>query len=329
MRNEPLSLEDAHDQARAWVDRLAREDVGPADHAAFDAWLDQSPLHGEAYQHELEAEAAIAALSARFAAHPRYTRVGLWARRAGFAGGALAAAALALIVATPLANAPDWSAPVATQVAEVRTVTLEDGSVVTLGARTRYETAFSESERRLRLSEGEAFFRVAGDTDRPFLIETQGAIVRVVGTEFEVKSTPERVRVVVAAGVVEVTEPQRFSRLLNGARTVRLLAGEEISISATAAPEILAPAPASRHEPAAWRDGLLVYEDASLAEVVADANRYSRQPIIIAEGELASLRVTAVYPADQVDRLLASLDAALPLDVEQRADGQVRLVAPR
>ncbi|QGZ93528.1 FecR family protein [Terricaulis silvestris] len=314
-------------EAQSWVTRLADADVDCADHDAFDAWLAHSPRHAEAYQQQLDHYYAVASLRQDYANHTRYTRRDAIVRRTAVGVAFAAAAALAIAFVIPREPTGPWSAPVTTQIAEVRDVELPDGSIVTLGADTQMELAFTDAERRVRLSDGEAFFRVAHNAERPFFVETEDAVVRVVGTEFEVKSNPDRVRVTVAQGIVEVSEPGRITTLLSGARTYRLIAGQVVSVSRAVAQEIVLPAPTT--QPAAWREGFLVYQDASLAEVIADANRYSRTPITIADPELSRLRITASYPTEQINQMLSSLEATMPLHVERSDDGQTRLVATR
>ncbi len=315
------------ERARTWVVRLAEADPSPEDHAAFNTWLAAHPDHGEAYQRALRLYGGAGELKHAFAsgAVHRTRRFSAPALGVGLAGAALAAA-FALVVLTPREAAP-LRPDHATQVAEVREIRLDDGSIVTLGAATTLEVVFSTSERRVRISDGEAYFQVAHSQNRPFLVEAHGTIVRVVGTEFEVKSTPDLVRVGVSSGVVDVNEPTRIARLL-AQRTHRLTAGEEVVI--TRQPFQPIAVVAAPRPPASWRDGFLVYDGASLAEVVADANRYSRAPIELSDQRLAGLRVTASYPVEQLDQMLASLDAGLPIDIERAADGGVRLVpAPR
>jgi transmembrane sensor len=78
-----------------------------------------------------------------------------------------------------------------------------------------------------------------------------------------------------------------------------------------------------RGEPAAWRQGRLVYVDAPLKEIVADANRYSREPITIAGEDVANLRVSVTYPSDRIGEMLTALSRSLSLDVERRESGIV------
>lgn len=310
-------------QARAWVIRLADAEAKAADHLEFDAWLAADPRNAEAYQRAARTYSLVGELPYQ-AAHqptPKLPTRSAAAWTAGVVGMALAAAfALALIV--PRAAAPirpDY----ATEVAEVREVRLDDGSTITLGAATALEVDFSDGARRVRIGDGEAYFQVAHDETRPFFVEAQGTIVRVVGTEFEVKATRDLVRVAVSRGIVEVNEPTRLQRLLTQ-RTHRLVAGEQVLISRHPTERIAVvetPRP-----PASWRDGFLIYDGATLAEVLADANRYSAVRIELADPSLADLRVTVSYPIEQIDQMLSSLDAGLPIDVERRGDALVRIV---
>ncbi len=78
---------------------------------------------------------------------------------------------------------------------------------------------------------------------------------------------------------------------------------------------------------AAWRSGRLVYDNAELSDIVADANRYARSRIVIADAQLESLRVTTSFRTSQVEGMVETLQAALPLVAERQADGDIVLRA--
>ncbi len=80
---------------------------------------------------------------------------------------------------------------------------------------------------------------------------------------------------------------------------------------------------------AAWRTGFLLYEDASLREVVADANRYFPEKIMLWSENLGELQVTASFQTDKIDSLVKSLDIALPLDVIRSEEGHIVLLPER
>lgn len=325
MRDTETSAID--EQASDWVVRLADPDVDSGDHLAFDAWLHSAPGNARAYEQALDLHCGLEGLRDRFVSES-YVQAGK--KSTGMRWGAAMLAAAASVAAFLFVLKPSptsWSAPVTTATAETRDITLPDGSSVVLGARSRIELAFTGDARRVRLSDGEAFFDVAHDPARPFFVEAPGALVRVVGTQFEVKAMPGQVRIVVARGLVDVTEDRALPELLGTAAPHRLQVGQQILI-AKMGPGKTVESEAPKN-PAAWRKGVLAYQEATLAEVIADANRYSAKPIRISDSSLAELRITASYPASQMSQLLSTLRLALPLDVVDDGGNEIRLKARR
>jgi transmembrane sensor len=182
------------------------------------------------------------------------------------AGGGLLAACLALAVfALP-------GSTYETRPGERRQIALADGSQITLAPASRLRAASRWRPRALSLERGEAFFVVAHQDDQPFTVQAGDALVRVVGTRFNVHRGADRdVRVEVEQGVVQVSEGP------NGQdRAVTLRAGQMavadargLTVGVLAQPELAG----------GWRQGRLAYDDAPLAEVVADLNRYSPRPL--------------------------------------------------
>jgi transmembrane sensor len=250
----------------------------------------------------------------------------------------------------------------ATGVAEVREIRLTDGSEVTLGARTSIDTAFRDDERRVIMSEGEAFFSVSKNPARAFVVVVGNKEVRVVGTKFEIRRRDAGVRVAVVEGTVEVMQSpapsatalvttmprsaqshagaahQTTVTLGDGASATMpdaevseqpgervLIAGQQVTV-AMAGP-IPNPELMPHGEPAAWRHGRLVYVDAPLREVVADANRYSHESIAIGDERIADLRVSVTYPSNRIEEMLSGLSRSLSLDIERPAAGKILLTS--
>lgn len=214
-----------------------------------------------------------------------------------------------------------------TQIAEVRQIPLEDGSQVTLGARSALDVAFTKATRRVKLGEGEAFFSVAHNPARPFLVEAGDTLIRVVGTKFNVNYEQGRVRVTVLEGVVQVIRAggqiERISAPDPRLPMVTLRAGQQaLDTSALTNPKV-EPEPST--EAGSWRDGRLSYQEAPLAEVVADANRYRSGEIRIASATLGQERLTTSFKTSQIDQMLDQLPETLPLRVERNNDGSVDL----
>ena len=96
----------------------------------------------------------------------------------------------------------------------VRTETLPDGSVVTLNknASISYPKKFSGNTRSVVLN-GEAFFNISPNKEKPFIIKANGVDIKVVGTSFNVKSGTEKTEVIVETGIVEVSKNNNVVRL--------------------------------------------------------------------------------------------------------------------
>ena len=206
-----------------------------------------------------------------------------------------------------------------TEVAQVRVVDLEDGSKVTLGARSRVDLQLSDAERRVVLDAGEAFFDVAHRADQPFVVVAGETRVIVTGTRFNVKRIGQRVRVTVLEGSVRVVSARADQMV----RETRLEAGQQVLAEPAAA---LEPELVLASEPGSWREGRLSYQDAPLSEIVADINRYRTKPVRIAGDTLAEARLTTSFRVAQVEDMLATLPEILPLALKRAPNGSVDLV---
>lgn len=243
---------------------------------------------------------------------------------------ALAATCLALValgVALLRPAAPEYS----TQIAELRELTLPDGSQLTLGAKSEIQRlAFSAAARRVRMGPGEAFFSVTKNPDRPFIVMAGDTLIRVVGTKFNVKYNGAQVKVAVLEGVVEVIRPNGDPETVIAAGNqphVILTAGQQ-TVVAEAQPGMVAkPVSIQGAAPGAWREGRLSYEDAPLSEVIADANRYRSGAITIASPALARERINTSLKTSQIDQLLDTLPDSIDAQVVRKPDGTVEIRA--
>jgi transmembrane sensor len=207
---------------------------------------------------------------------------------------------------------------VATQVAEVRETTLPDGTRVVLGADSQLRFEVTQRVRHATVVGGDAYFAVTSDSARPFTVSIGDVQVRVVGTQFEIRRRSGEVSVAVAEGTVDV------SRTDAAGTAVRLHRGEALTARSGSASAVRAVEPT---DIAAWRSGRLVYDNAELRDVVADANRYARSQIVIADVQLTSLRITTSFRASQVEGMIETLQAALPLVAERQPNGDIVLRA--
>lgn len=190
---------------------------------------------------------------------------------------------------------PDYL--VETGASEWQSLALIDGSSVDAGPHTRLRHEFESGRRVICLLRGEAVFRVAEDTARPFIVEAGSVFVRATGTKFGVQRLSEQVVVTVLDGTVVVTRPESSSTM------VTVGAGEQVSGSA------LWPAAVRRVDAArelAWANRQLIFESATVAEIVDALNRRNRLQIDV-EPVLAARAVYGVFEANDRESFVRSL----------------------
>ena len=353
MRKNPETSRAPADEAAEWFITLQSESAGREQREAFADWLQRSPVHVEEFLRitalygDLKGSAAIKeidieALRAEVreqdsrvipltysADHqqPGQSSSTSNSRRRRSALFAVAASALIAISVLWMSDslAPLFGAErYATAVGEQRSLTLKDGSHVKLNVHSQLRARVDDHVRDLRLNEGEALFEVAKDPSRPFRVHTPHAVVEATGTQFNVQVRDGRTTVSLLEGGVRVSKPDASPE--SGAGPITLSPGEQIVI------ENRRTNPAAVHtvDPAsvtAWTERRLVFEDATLEEVVAEFNRYSRQRIVIENAELKNVRITAVFRSDDMETFTRALHAVSGLDVE-RSNGAWSIKEP-
>jgi transmembrane sensor len=313
-------------ECREWLALIHSGEASEADRARFAAWLRADPRHQRAYDglHLLWRDiSTLNQLKELEPVPPRpaQRRPAKATRRLLplAAAATVAGLALALFLTQPQ-PLPQPATPASvvqtqeyqTQLGEVRAIQLSDGSTVTLGARSRVLVNFTDSERRVQLERGEAYFDVAKNAARPFYVAAPGTAVRVLGTRFDVRVGDSHVRVAVDEGVVAVNN--RSSALTRGQRIDVMPDGAMTSVTQVDGSEV-----------AAWREGRLVYDGATLADVVADLARY-RPNVTLSSAEAGKLRVTAGLRVEQIDQFVDRLPDILPVRVI-RSDGGITIDA--
>ena len=300
------------EEARRWLLRMSSGQADAEDEWALEAWLARSDEHRRQFAevHRLWNELDQLPESAWLDAGPPRLRGRRWLPLA------MAASLVAVMLAGGLLwhNLAGFEQPQAqwqyvTQTAEVRSVSLEDGSLIELGARSRITVEYASDQRRVLLQDGEAFFEVAGDAERPFLIDVGVGRVRVLGTAFNIHRSGNQVTVAVARGEVSVSRDSHEEVLTTGQR---------LRLSQT---ELHRLDDGNPVDMASWREGRRVFRDTPLADVVADLNRYSRVPVIIADTRLAGMRVTGAFEnfAD-IAGVLETIELSLPARVSRTAE---------
>ena len=255
-----------------------------------------------------------------------------------------AAAALVMIVASALVTryvVPSLadSATVSTFVTaqrEHRSFQLADGSRVELAGDSRLTARFYEHRRQIELERGEAYFKVAHDATRPFVVAAGATHVTAVGTSFNVRSGNDLVVVAVDEGVVVVEptaavlradQPSTASPTLavmataGERRPIRLRKGEEITVGVTNHElQVTSIEPGAV---ASWREGRLRFAREPLRSVVASVLASSGQEIMLADPSLGELRFTGTVFSARVGDWVEGLPAIFPVTVRMQGEKYV------
>jgi transmembrane sensor len=301
--------EERLEEAMDWFLRLNEPSRTKGDEEAFAVWMRQSaenrdawkkacrtwelmgetvPVIDEARPHKEEG----ARRNLRPTRSPRSFR-----RRAMMIGIAAIAASLVAVIAAPT-FLTRIEADYMTATAEIRRITLQDGSTVDLGAASAIAVHFSAGGRQVRLLSGEAYFDVHPDATRPFTVKTGELDVTVVGTAFDVNVTPEIETVQLAHGIVNL------SRTATG-DTVRMIAGDTVTLDRGSGR--LSRATVEVDTIASWRDRKLFVQDVPISAVIAELQRYHPSWITMASVELGDRRITGLYDLSDPDRALEAL----------------------
>lgn len=320
------------DEAIGWCLRMNGEDADQH-RAGFEAWLALGGVHREIYSQVSELygfgeqlrdiEVArppikLHATSANTTSLPNRTTQ----RRSRAA--LVAATAFAILVSGWQSLRVLWphgsavSAPLQSLVGEIRTLRLDDGSSLILDTDSVVETAFSGSERRLRLARGRARFDVAPEK-RPFIVEAHGAVILVGGTLFDVSlGDRDAVDIILLRGAAEISasgsqpmlRPAIFTRMTQGT-VAQFRPGRPVAftrLSGNAPPAVM------------WPNALAAFEGAPLAEVVRQANRYARVKLVLENPRLGQRRFWGTVHLNDTNQLAQLLAHALSLQVTIERD---------
>jgi len=219
---------------------------------------------------------------------------------------AMAASLLLALVALPFITG-GRETDIATRIGEQRTVLLADDSRVTLNTDTRLTVAFDKSGRSVELERGEAFFEVAHDARRPFIVHVGRDQIRAIGTEFIVRRDGGRILVTLLQGKVAVTGGDA-----GGAKPILLTPGQRVALSGGKGAMLDRP---QLDTVAAWRRGEMILRGTPVAEAVREMNRYSKIRIEIGTPRIATAQLTGVFRLGKNADFANMLGALYDLDV--------------
>ncbi len=325
------------DQAAAWFARRLAGNMSPVEELQLQRWLASSPVHSGHWDaltrtfvgiDPLRDDPEFNAMRAETVGSIRHRSAG-WPRRL-YAGVAAAAVVLicciALLAGLPLGSR--WGKEPGIPLAEIESAkgqrsrfALEDGTTVLLDADSALHVDFARETRNVRLDRGRVLFHVAKNARRPFIVTAGDKNVTALGTEFTMEVKPGGIKVMLLEGAVKVQELSAT----NAVRAVTMIPGQ-LLLARDDAPWQLRREDAERL--LEWTHGKLVFEDATLADVIDEMNRYLARPILLSGVRAPTRRLTAVLDAGDIETFIVGVETMKLAKISRRPDGSV-LVSDR
>jgi transmembrane sensor len=203
---------------------------------------------------------------------------------------------------------------------------MTDGSHVTLNTDSAIRVAVTDRERSVQLERGEAFFDVARDPHRPFIVRAGDKRIVVLGTQFSVRRDGDEVRVAVAEGKVRLEDEsgnasaaaiERSSKagaasvgdaresLVLEAGGIARMGGQSVLVQSQPVPDV--------EDALSWRSGFVIFRNVDLAHAVAEFNRYNGRKIVIQDADVGDIRLSGKFKATNFDAFVRLLEEGFPI----------------
>ena len=341
-----ISKNDRLEQATRWLVRSQDRDFTPEDKKLMAAWLEEDPANREAFDEMGGVWEHMGVLGHVFAPEKEYKRPKIFVHHrkaerfarvkavlSRFAEPknrvVIAVSAMAVLVLfclpvfmTYFSEQAETFYAYKTATGEQKTLTLGDGSILKMNVKSTLFVRMSNKRRQVQMSEGEVFFVVAADTNRPFEVRTPNGMVRVLGTAFNVKSRSGRVAVDVERGQVLVKDAPKSPGDMR-AGGVTLLAGQGVDIDSSGRLSRLRPS--DMKQVLAWQNRQAVFKNTPLGEVLRELELYHDVRVKLAFPELESKGITGTFDMRDLNQTLEVIMAAASLKAEKQADGTITL----
>lgn len=294
--------------AIAWKLSLDNGSGTPDERSEFMRWHAASEEHARAWRQLGAMDQRVSAAAGQARQALLQSRAGL-RRRIGKVGGGLAGmfllGSLLAWVGAPSLAPSYWLADQRTATGEMRTLRLEDGTLLSLNSHTAVDIDYAGEQRVIVLHQGEISVETGHQDPRPLLVRTEDDRLRPLGTRFLVRREDDGTR-------LEVLQASVAAMPLNSGDEQVLREGQQVLMNANGLGRIgTVPGGAD-----AWTRGMLVVDNVRLADLLAALGQY-RSGYLGVDDKVANLRVTGSFPLTDTDLALSSLVPALPVKVER------------
>ena len=308
--NDNSSRQGVNDEAARWHVRL---DSASADEQEFEAWRNADPRHAAAFARIIATSDSLDTLKGLdFTDDPDIKPVSRHTRRqfvflaAGFVGLAGSFSLWALTKSRAQASTP---------IGVTKAISLPDGSQLTLNTDSKVSWKFGGKGRRMWLERGEIGVVIARN-NQPCFIHAGSGIISLTEGDLNARLRDKTLDLTVLKGDCTVTNADR--------KTQRVTAGE----AALAGPADTHIRPVSASDiqfTSGWREGELLFDGQTLGVAVEEYNRYLKDKIVIADPELASIRLGGRFKTRDPKDFIASLQSSFDIHVSQGDGGSVIL----
>lgn len=374
--NPAIQREPSREAASVWHDRIHRDKVPDDTRAEFARWLAESLEHRAAYEDidRTWADLKRAAHDPEMLALRHETALRLTRRTSRRIRPLMwvAAAVILVVVGTSLVTlaahsasersliaqlfdvfGPQGDGRYVTATGERLTVTLQDGSQLTLNTQTELQVAFTPAERMVHLARGQALFEVAKDSSRPFVVTAHNRRFIAVGTAFDVRLAGALIELTMVEGTVRVERTANLNAVANAIPTTTqaattnpgsgaahaslgtapqppfavtsLTAGEQLTVDSESQDHVRSADP---ERVTSWRRGQVIFENTRLADAIAELNRYSETKIELTDPALAELRLSGGFATGHPTVFVEAITSYFPIQIA-RADDRVVVLSAR
>lgn len=311
-------LDMMRDEAAAWVARMDSGRWTHLDEAELQSWLEGDPLRAGTL---LQMQASWMAFDEAFVGSKPRRKIlsrqkpGHMDRRALLVGGGSALAA-------SMAGVLIWGhsgKTYQTEMGEIRRVPLEDGSAAAINTMSKIDVKLASARRDVLIEEGEAWFQVAKDAKRPFVVSAGRIRAQAIGTAFSVRKRDNGADIIVTEGTVDA-----WANGAEGAK-VRLTAGEGAFVANNASVTRLPHAAGAVDSPLAWRAGKIELVGKSLNDAVGEFNRYNRRQIVIVDPAIGGELFDGVFRIDDPEGFALAVKNSLNVTADLSDPSRIRL----
>ena len=307
--------------AARWFLRMQDADIDSPERTQFEHWLMQNELHQREYASIVDTWNGIDSIDElkKIAAAKQANQFLNQQKRSKKIKNAMTALSVCFILVFAglfgFEQYQQWLLKPTMQMAsessatQILTQKLDDGSEITLNASTKIEVTYYRHQRHIALLQGEAIFNVTKDNDRPFIVETNTAKIKVLGTRFAVNKLSQLVRVSVDHGSVQVESKSPVNTIILHNGQVAEVAQEKGGLQSVKLKHTFA------EDFFKFATGTVVFNQANIVEIADTLSRYGQRNVT-AQGN-SEEKISAVLNTKDIETFIHTLPKIAKVTVKQ------------